>query len=387
MKLTQNISVAGFAFVAEQDAADSLEKYLNELDSACGTDPSRKEILSDIEYRIAELLKEVKGCSEVITCDMVSYVRMRIGEPSVLSDAEATIGAEEKAGGNAGGKSSEKTEDKTASSSKPVGKHRLYRDLDGKNIAGVCSGLAWYFNLDVALVRIIWTALFIGGAFVWNGNPCAIIFLSYFIFWICTPAARTVEQKCEMKRQPLDLDQFSQYPPATPQSSYASVASRRKRPLVLNILCFCLGITLLLGGIGCLVGSAVMPFIPSVLEKDHYVQISSEITQEINDAIDEETEEGHYDSPSLVERWGINGKALTPEQAESFFGPAFWWILFAFLLSLGLILCYFSLMLMLGFKAPSWHPGIILLVVNLLSLIGIVVYCVQWCSVSNAFVI
>lgn len=32
---------------------------------------------------------------------------------------------------------------------------KLYRDTDNKMVAGVCSGLAEFFNLDVSLVRLI----------------------------------------------------------------------------------------------------------------------------------------------------------------------------------------------------------------------------------------
>ena len=36
---------------------------------------------------------------------------------------------------------------------------RLYRKEEGKIIAGVCNGLAEYFNMDVTLVRLAWVAL------------------------------------------------------------------------------------------------------------------------------------------------------------------------------------------------------------------------------------
>ena len=39
---------------------------------------------------------------------------------------------------------------------------KLYRDTDHKIIAGVCSGLGEYFNIDVAVVRIIALILNLG---------------------------------------------------------------------------------------------------------------------------------------------------------------------------------------------------------------------------------
>jgi len=41
---------------------------------------------------------------------------------------------------------------------------RLYRSRENRQIAGVCGGLADYFNLDVTLIRLIFLAmLFLGG--------------------------------------------------------------------------------------------------------------------------------------------------------------------------------------------------------------------------------
>jgi len=33
---------------------------------------------------------------------------------------------------------------------------KLYRVMEGKQLSGVCTGLAEYFKLDVSLIRIIW---------------------------------------------------------------------------------------------------------------------------------------------------------------------------------------------------------------------------------------
>ncbi|MEA3476115.1 MAG: PspC domain-containing protein [Candidatus Cloacimonadota bacterium] len=57
-------------------------------------------------------------------------------------------------------------------------KKKLYRDLKSKKIAGVCSGLAEYFDIDVTLVRVIWVLLtLLGGAGV----------LSYLVAIIIIP--------------------------------------------------------------------------------------------------------------------------------------------------------------------------------------------------------
>jgi phage shock protein C len=55
---------------------------------------------------------------------------------------------------------------------------RLYRSRTDSMIAGVCGGLAEYFNIDPALVRLAFVAvLLLGGSAV----------LIYIIMWIVVP--------------------------------------------------------------------------------------------------------------------------------------------------------------------------------------------------------
>ncbi len=58
---------------------------------------------------------------------------------------------------------------------------KLTRDLSDKWIAGVCSGLARYFNIDPLLMRFIWVLWFIAAA------PFALIM--YLFFVILMPAS------------------------------------------------------------------------------------------------------------------------------------------------------------------------------------------------------
>jgi phage shock protein C len=56
---------------------------------------------------------------------------------------------------------------------------RLMRPREGRAIAGVCLGFAEYFDLDVALIRLIWVLVAIFGG---TG------FLAYVIAWIVMPS-------------------------------------------------------------------------------------------------------------------------------------------------------------------------------------------------------
>lgn len=76
---------------------------------------------------------------------------------------------------------------------------KLYRSEDEAILAGVCSGLADYFEIDVTLMRVIFVLLFIGGG---SG------FLIYIILWIVTPMKKggaIIENKEEVKDLVNDL--------------------------------------------------------------------------------------------------------------------------------------------------------------------------------------
>lgn len=55
---------------------------------------------------------------------------------------------------------------------------RLYRSETDRKIAGVCGGLAEYFNIDPAIVRIVFASLVL----LWGWGV-----ILYIIFWISVP--------------------------------------------------------------------------------------------------------------------------------------------------------------------------------------------------------
>ena len=52
---------------------------------------------------------------------------------------------------------------------------KLYRNTNNKLIAGVCSGLAEYINIDPTIVRLIWALIALSGAGVVAYLVAAII--------------------------------------------------------------------------------------------------------------------------------------------------------------------------------------------------------------------
>lgn len=65
------------------------------------------------------------------------------------------------------------------------GVKRLYRSTDDVILAGVCSGLAKYFNVDVTLVRVIFVVLALAGL----GGV-----VLYIVLWALVPPEPTTEE-------------------------------------------------------------------------------------------------------------------------------------------------------------------------------------------------
>lgn len=62
---------------------------------------------------------------------------------------------------------------------------RLNRSVINKKIAGVCGGLAEYFNIDATLVRVIFVLLLLPGGFPG--------FLPYVVLWVIMPKGNEVK--------------------------------------------------------------------------------------------------------------------------------------------------------------------------------------------------
>lgn len=53
---------------------------------------------------------------------------------------------------------------------------KLYRKEEGKIIAGVCGGIAEYFNIDPTIVRVVWALISAsGGAGLLAYLICALV--------------------------------------------------------------------------------------------------------------------------------------------------------------------------------------------------------------------
>ncbi|WP_340112023.1 PspC domain-containing protein [Maribellus mangrovi] len=175
MKKTFTINISGTIFHIEDDAYEVLQKYLINLKNHFGSDEEGKEIIADIEARIAEIFSsKTSDDKKVITVEWVNDVIKTMGTPEDFAEEEG-----------------EDEEESIASEAKR--KRRLYRDPDHRVLGGVCGGLSAYFGMDPVILRIIFVVLF----FITSGAAG----LAYLILWIAVPKARNTAQRLEMRGQ------------------------------------------------------------------------------------------------------------------------------------------------------------------------------------------
>lgn len=125
---------------------------------------------------------------------------------------------------------------------------RLFRNTDQKVIAGVCSGIAAYFKIEIYIVRLVFVApllcSIIFGAFhdtflfhtLVGGMPAVMVL--YIILWASVPAAETVTQKLEMRGENIDVQTLSNSlnPEKEKDGTYSSPAPQKSSTNVFAIL-------------------------------------------------------------------------------------------------------------------------------------------------------
>lgn len=207
MKDIVNVSIAGIAFKLEEGAYTKLNGYLQQIRDSYGGSSDGAEILSDLEARIAEIILTRQNASVVVPLSLVESTLEQLGAPEDISDGVV---------GEAHGAAKE------SASSASTGQipHRLYRNSDGAKLGGVCNGLATYFNVDPALVRLLFAIPLVLTVFFfivgWDraGNTMTGFmvgaFLLYFLLWIVIPKAKTPLQKIEMRGEKVTKDKLEQ---------------------------------------------------------------------------------------------------------------------------------------------------------------------------------
>lgn len=252
-----SINISGIIFHIEEDGYDLLKNYLDSVHSYFASFDGSDEIIADIEARAAELfMTKLKTDKQIITAEDVQTLIKTLGsikDFQALEEEGAGSASESK-----NQESGQSTSYQTAQSPKKLQRDmkrkmlggvaaglanylgfeplwmrivfilmffasgfgllvyavlwiavpgsydleedaklkKLYRNPDKKVLAGVASGLAAYFNTDLAVIRILFVVTtFFGG----------LGLITYLIFWIITPEANTITEKMKMQGEPVTL--------------------------------------------------------------------------------------------------------------------------------------------------------------------------------------
>lgn len=187
MKKVINVGIGGRTFIIDEDAYQRLDAYLTRFQEKVKMGLQTKEVIEEVEIRIAELFTEYMGTrQEVVNIAIVNRVISQLGMPDG-TDADKEFMSNEK--------------NNTMKATK-----KFFRDPDSKVIGGVCSGLSAYTDIDVTLIRIIFLVAMICGS---------LGFWIYVIFWIVAPMAKSASEKCEMRGLPIDAENLKRFSSTT----------------------------------------------------------------------------------------------------------------------------------------------------------------------------
>lgn len=172
MKKTIKIKIGGIIFHIDEDAYDLLKNYLDSLTGHFNRMEGGKEVMDDIESRIAEIFQQkVNDQKEVVSYEDVVHMIEVLGEAKDIIDQD-------------------EFEETTPRQSYHRSGKRVYRDPDHAVLGGVCGGLGEYLNIDPVWIRLIFVVLLLA---------YGLTFWVYIILWIVLPKAETTAQKLEMK--------------------------------------------------------------------------------------------------------------------------------------------------------------------------------------------
>ena len=179
MKETVKINIGGIIFHLDEDAYQLLQNYLTAINNRFASTDEGKEIITDIENRIAEILQtKISEQKQVVTKEDIDEIIEIMGRPEDIADEDTE----------------RQEQEETYRASK-----RLYRDPDNRVLGGVCSGIATYLNIDPIIIRLLFLILIFA---------YGIIGIVYIVLWALLPAARSTAQKLEMRGENFKISEI-----------------------------------------------------------------------------------------------------------------------------------------------------------------------------------
>jgi phage shock protein PspC (stress-responsive transcriptional regulator) len=214
MKKTLSINISGILFHIEEDGYATLQNYLDGISRHFSEYPDSKEIVLDIENRIAEIfLSYLKNNKQVITAENVDRLIEKMGTIaafSVVTEAPVEKDPEEATGDDF-------YKYVTPPDAPTAGYKKLMRLETKKILGGVCAGIAHYFAIDALWVRLIAILLLMSGninfrprffeinpfedyGLNFNFGFSAFAVLAYIVLWVILPVSQAVEEDKTIKK-------------------------------------------------------------------------------------------------------------------------------------------------------------------------------------------
>ena len=210
MKKTLSINISGILFHIEEDGYDTLKNYLESINTHFSGYSDSKEIVSDIENRIAEIfLSYLKNNNQVITAENVTRLIEKMGTIADFSSLEEKDEAEEVVDPA----SDDFYKYVTPPNAESGGYKKLMRMEHKKILGGVCAGIAHYFAIDALWIRLIAILLLFSGninldlfdfnPFGWvqvNFGFAGLSVIAYIVLWVILPVSYVNEENKEIKK-------------------------------------------------------------------------------------------------------------------------------------------------------------------------------------------
>ena len=219
MKKTISINIAGIVFHIEDDGYEKLNAYLKAIQKYFSSYEGSKEIVEDIEARIAEKFwdKLKTDDKQAISLQDVEGLIASMGSVSDFAAIEededlAMVEGKNQAKQAFSGESKRnETFSKTyQEKSQPEKKYseykynstnkKLFRDTKRKLLGGVCAGLAYNLGFDPLWVRLAFLFLLLGIGPITAGVLSGITVVFYIACWIAFPANPALEEDDRIRK-------------------------------------------------------------------------------------------------------------------------------------------------------------------------------------------
>lgn len=199
MKKNFSINLYGELYDIDEDAYETLDKYLKSMNRYFKKRKGEEEVADDIEHRVAELLWERKEQGhKTVDIDAIRHIIQQIGNPEEI-DGERDNSAESSLGENfmdAAKEAAQKAGPAVNGVYNKAKEHlrgrRFYRNATDKILGGVCGGLASYCGHSDP---IWWRLGFVAVTCLSQG----FFVILYLILWIVAPEASTPEDRLSMQ--------------------------------------------------------------------------------------------------------------------------------------------------------------------------------------------